>query len=212
MTDSIPLDEWRGAFGDSYISRNEDSAENIRRRVPMWARILRPLAGPSQPPASVLEVGANIGLNLRALSSPTGATLHALEPNATARQRLIDDGVLPQGQVLDGSAIDIGLTDESIDLVFTCGVLIHVSPEDLLAACREMHRVAKRYILSVEYFAQTPEERTYHSRDGLLFKRDFGSFWIDNFPDLELVDYGFFWKPATGIDDLTFWLFRKSGR
>jgi spore coat polysaccharide biosynthesis protein SpsF len=32
---------------------------------------------------------------------------------------------------------------------------------------------------------------------------------MDRFPDLQLVDYGFFWKRATGLDDATWWLFRK---
>ena len=114
-----------------------------------------------------------------------------------------------QDRVLDGSADNIPLSDAAVDLVFTSGVLIHVPPDRLLAACKEMHRVADKYLLSAEYFSQTPEEKKYRGRAGLLFKRDFGAYWLENFSDLSLVDYGFFWKPATGIDDLTFWLFRK---
>ena len=46
-------------------------------------------------------------------------------------------------------------------------------------------------------------------RTGLLFKRDFGALWMDRFHGLRIVDYGFFWKRATGLDNLTWWLFEK---
>ena len=42
-----------------------------------------------------------------------------------------------------------------------------------------------------------------------LFKRDFGGFWLDNFPDLQVVKYGFSWKRLTGLDNLTWWVFEK---
>ena len=84
--------------------------------------------------------------------------MHALEPNATARGILIRDGVVPAAHVLDGSVESIDLADESVDLVFTSGVLIHVDPARLEAACREMHRVARRYLLTIEYFANEPEQ------------------------------------------------------
>ena len=101
------------------------------------------------------------------------------------------------------------MADGSIDLVFTSGVLIHVAPEFLEVAYREMYRVARRYLLTIEYFSAEPETKTYRGEDGLLFKRDFGSLWLDLFPPLILVDYGFFWKRATGLDNLTWWLFAK---
>ena len=135
--------------------------------------------------------------------------MFALEPNRKARELLLRDRVLPTDHVLDGTAERIDLEDDSIDLVFTSGVLIHITPGHLEAACREMYRVARRYLLTIEYFASEPEEKIYHGETGLLFKRDFGAFWLDLFPTLVLVDYGFFWKRATGLDNLTWWLFAK---
>ena len=102
------------------------------------------------------------------------------------------------------------LESSSIDLVFTSGVLIHIAPEDLYTSCSEIYRVSSKYIVSVEYFNPTPVELSYRGHDGVLFKRDFGSFWIENFPNLKVLDYGFFWKPITGLDNLTWWLFRKA--
>ena len=203
-----PLTAWTGAFGDAYTERNAADKAQVERRVDMWRRVLRPLS--AQPPESCLEVGANVGINLRALQAICTIEMHALEPNAKAREVLIRDRVVRADHVLDGTVERIGLADESIDLVFTSGVLIHVGPERLEAACREMHRVARHYLLTIEYFASEPETKTYRGREGLLFKRDFGAFWLDLFPALALVDYGFFWKRATGLDNLTWWLFAKS--
>jgi ubiquinone/menaquinone biosynthesis C-methylase UbiE len=107
-------------------------------------------------------------------------------------------------------AFKIPLADESIDLVFTAGVLIHIHPNDLLKAMSEIVRVSKRYVLCMEYFSHQPEEILYRGQKGLLFKRDFGSFYLDNFPQLKCLNYGFLWKKEFPIfDDMTWWLFEK---
>ena len=111
-------------------------------------------------------------------------------------------------QVYDATAENIPLADGAVELAFTCGVLIHVPPEDLGRACDEIYRVSSRYIVCIEYFSDREEEVSYHGQSGLLFKRDFGAFWMDRH-DLTLVDYGFLWKPATGLDNLTYWTFEK---
>ena len=91
------LETWRGEFGDSYTGRNIADTEMMGARTKMWAEILRPIAG--DPPVSILEVGANLGINLRALKQLTDAHLTALEPNASARKRLIDDKVVEPSDV-----------------------------------------------------------------------------------------------------------------
>ncbi len=209
MAEKSQLRFWQGAFGDDYAERNAITAERLRARELMWTTILERLA--QEPPRSILEVGANVGLNLRALRALSNAELFAVEPNDQARRLLLGQGVLTERCALDGAADTIALPDQAVDLVFTSGVLIHIAPEDLLAACREMHRVSRRFLLSIEYFSDREETVTYRGHDGQLFKRDFGGFWLDNFSDLEVVDYGFFWKRLTGLDNLTWWLLRKTG-
>jgi spore coat polysaccharide biosynthesis protein SpsF len=186
---------WRGAFGDDYISRNPTSIGNVQAAAMLWAQILRRLQG--DPPRTILEIGANIGINLCALRALTDAQLFAVEPNASARRHLVDESILPPGNILDGIASQI--------------VLIHIHPDDLLASCREMHRVARRYIVSIEYFSANPEELTYRNQSSALFKRDFGAFWLEHFPDLRVLDYGFAWQRLTGLDNLTWWAFEKLG-
>ncbi len=200
---------WRGEFGDAYTERSAPTAERLRARTALWSNVLRCVAG--APPASILEVGANLGINLRVLRTLTDAEFFAVEPNARARKILVRDGVVPATNVSDDTAARIHLPDGAVDMVFTSGVLIHVHPNDLLSACREIHRVARRYVISIEYFADKPEEVEYRGHSGNLFKRDFGGFWLDQFPNLRVLDYGFAWKRLTGIDNVTWWVFEKYG-
>lgn len=202
-----PRTAWAGEFGDRYTARNRDVAKWLGQREAMWRAIWPAMA--DRPPRSVLEVGANVGINLRALKSVANVEMHALEPNAAARRALTDDAVVAPDRAIDGTADAIALADAAVDMVFTSGVLIHIAPSQLEAAYREMHRVSARYCLSIEYYASEPEEKQYRGQAGLLFKRDFGALWLDLFPDLEIVDYGFFWRPATGLDNLNWWLLRK---
>ena len=203
------LSHWKGEFGDAYTGRNEVSAEKLRQLTAGWQAILHAMG---TAPKSILEVGANIGLNLRALRPISSAEFYAVEPNATARERLVDDNVVDRNRVFDAAATHLPLPDGCVELSFTSGVLIHISPEDLLRSCREIHRVSREYVLCIEYFSAEPETRRYQGRDDLLFKRDFGSFYLENFADLEIIDFGFFWKPVTGLDNTTWWLFRKDGK
>ena len=192
------IEAWEGELGNAYIERNGD--KTIQSRIAMWRRILRDIT-----PETILEVGANIGLNIRALRKVTEAKLLAVEPNNAARRVLktvTDDAY-------DGTADKLWLANDTVNLVATCGVLIHIHPDDLADACAEMYRVSNRYIVCIEYFSDKPEEIEYRGQSGMLWKRDFGSFWMEQHPDLKLLDYGFFWRRATGLDNLTWWLWEK---
>ena len=208
MTPSdTPIDAWKGKFGDDYLMRNRATEETVGNAARAFTEILSHVN--DSPPASILEVGANIGINLRALAGITDAELFAVEPNASAHEQLVADKVVPQDRLFDAVATKLPLEDGAVDLAFTSGVLIHVLPEDLETAYGEIHRVAARYVLSIEYFSPRPVSISYRGHDGLLFKCDFGGLWLDLFPGLNPVANGFFWSRTTGLDDLNWWLFRK---
>jgi pseudaminic acid biosynthesis-associated methylase len=208
MTSSTPqLEFWRGDFGNAYIDRNDASPEQMRARVALWSEILGHTL--VAPPKSILEVGANLGINLRALRVLTGATLLALEPNDKARDILVSDGIVAQDNLRGGMASAIDFPTSSVDLAFTSGVLIHIHPDNLPASLAEINRVSSRWIACIEYFSDKPEMIPYRGHDDRLFKRDFGGMWLDRFPDLRVVAYGFAWKRVTGLDNLTWWLFEK---
>jgi pseudaminic acid biosynthesis-associated methylase len=201
------LSHWQGQFGNDYTDRNLSTAETLQARKRLWSEILA-LCAPKIP-ASIVEIGSNIGVNLRALADLTPATLYALEPNDRARAQLVKDSVVPPERAMEGTAAAIPLPDAACDLAFTSGVLIHIHPDDLLAATTEIVRVARRYVVCIEYFADRAEEVTYRGQPGLLFKRDFGAFYLDHFADLVPLGCGFAWRRMTGLDNLTWWLFRK---
>ncbi len=202
-----PKDEWAGDFGSAYTDRNAVSDEMLRIRTKMWATI--GAAFGDDPPKSVLEVGCNLGLNLRVLPRLFDVEMSAIEPNETARQRLITDGVLPAERLHAGFGDSIPVPDGAVELAYTIGVLIHVPPANLHATMDEIVRVSSKYVLCSEYFSPRAETLTYRGKEGLLFRNDFGRVYMDRHPELKLVDYGFFWSKATGLDDTTWWLFKK---
>ena len=210
MADDQPkaLHAWSGEFGDRYTERNAASAEAVRGRTRVWGEVFRHMVGDM--PKSALEVGPNVGLNLQGIQALSPMELWGIEPNPAARKRLVADGVLPAERVIEGFGHSIPLADGSVDLAFTAGVLIHVDPSLLETTMREIHRVSAKYIFCAEYFSPKAETITYRGETDLLFKNDFGSLYLDSFPDLTLVDYGFFWRRTTVMDDITWWLFRKA--
>lgn len=197
---------WQGDFGDGYRTRN-DGPGLLGRKTHLFARILSATRGVE----SVLELGANLGLNLQAIAHLRPATnLAALEINAGAAAEL--GRRLPQAQVTVGSILDLTAAQlGQHDLTFTCGVLIHLAPERLGSAYDLLYQCARRYVLVVEYYHPTPVEIPYRGHAGRLFKRDFAGELLDRHSDLELVDYGFLWRrdPVFPQDDLTWFLLRK---
>lgn len=201
------LDAWRGEFGRNYLARNDDHSE--ADLVPRAAALRTVLEACPAPPASILEVGANIGRNLMALARLTDAALYGVEPFEPAYRRM----ATLMGDRLAGAAVATGqalpFADGAIDLVFTSGVLIHVAPVELARMMEEVVRVARRFVWCNEYFAKRPEEVAYRGEEGLLFKRDFGRLYLERHPGLRPVAQGFLWSATSPFDDTTWWLFEK---
>lgn len=210
---SDPLDRWRTGFGTAYMSRNEADAAATAEATVVFDRILS-AARIRSTATSILEVGANAGINLVGLRRGLGPgmRLAALEPNPTACATLRANEELGLERVIEADAYGIPLPDGAYDLVFTSGVLIHVPPERLASAVREITRVARRYVLCSEYFSHTPVEVPYRGHTGMLWKRDFGRFYLEHCPDLRTHAYGFLWQVEfPHFDDLNWWVFRKDG-
>jgi len=208
LVDVKLCDVWKSSFGDEYTKRNTPTPNVVRACTAAWHRIAQGFKG--DPPRSALEVGANVGVNLGILASLfPSIRLHAVEPNDLARRTLIREQSLPREQVFDCYAHEIPLPDESIELVFTVAVLMHVPPAWLEASVKEIYRVASKYVLAVEYFSAGPKSVEYRGQMDLLYTNDYGALYLKHFPDLKVLDYGFFWKPVTGLDNLTWWLFEK---
>lgn len=201
------LDQWTGDFGNDYAKRNDFEDW---RMVP-GQEAFRRMLGKVQPD-SILEVGCNVGLNLIFLDAlfQGWVKLFGVEPNQKAYEKLIAQPRLRLAGSWNCDAFHLPLADSSVELAFTSGVLIHIAPDDLDKAVDEVVRVAQRYVLCAEYFSHTPQEVPYHNLAGLLFKRDFGAYYLDRHPNLKCIDYGFLWTREYPVwDNLNWWLFEK---
>lgn len=163
---------------------------------------------------SVLEIGANVVINLHGLRrmqpDSRKLSLNAIEPNPETFAELMKNSELGLDQAQCCDCYKLPFADQSFDLVYTCGVLIHIPPERLEDAMREITRVSKRFLLCAEYFSHVPEEIVYHGQKGLLWKRDFGGKYLDTLPSLSLRKYGFVWmREFPHYDDLNWWMLEK---
>ena len=197
---------WAGDFGDEYSQRNS-SEQSVVSNIALFSKILARTVDIN----SVLEFGANIGLNLKAIKRlKPFAELFAIEINPSVVDKLTQ--VCGGGNVYPQSILD-DLPDIQSDFVLIKGVLIHINPDFLSDVYGKLYRASNRYICLVEYYNPTPVQVTYRGHEGKLFKRDFAGELMDQYPDLRLVDYGFTYHRDGNFpaDDATWFLLEKKG-
>ena len=189
------------SLAKAYTDRN---VVDWQRRLPAFKKMLAGLEL-----KRVLEVGCNRGHNLRTLLEllGDGAEIFGVEPNtyALALARCASDRFSP----VPGSVFDLPFKDRYFDLVFTAGVLIHIPPDRLADAMREIVRVTRRYVLAAEYYAEQDTVIEYRGRNDLLWKRNFLTHYQTNVPDLKLVHSGY-WGEGDGFDRTHWWLMEKA--
>ena len=187
---ATPQEEfWAGDFGEEYISRNAlKQANNL---------------------SSCLELGANIGMNLKALKLLyPKIELKAVEINPAAANLLAE--FIDHANIFKGSIYEYPITNK-VDLVLIKTVLIHINPEMLSTVYEKMYQASSRYILVCEYYNTTPVSITYRGHTDRLFKRDFAGEMLEKYSDLTLIDYGFAYHriPPFLNDDITWFLMEK---
>lgn len=194
---------WAGEFGNDYIVRNRDGALLDSNRA-LFAKILSHMHGVT----SAIELGPNIGNNLRALRDLCPQVeLHGVEINATAAAEI---------QAWGGATVEVAsLLDftpaRQWDLSFTKGVLIHLPPESLPDVYDKLVAASSRYVMVCEYYNPSPVAVSYRGHEHALFKRDFAGEILDTHPELALVGYGFTYHrdPVAPLDDSTWFLMEK---
>lgn len=194
---------WKSDFGDKYIDRNNEDAI-VRSNAALFSKILG-----RHKIASLIEFGANVGLNLDALNSLyPDIELFAIEINKRACDILRKKSHVKT--IYDCSILDFS-TDYPRDCVLIKGVLIHLNPEVLDQTYKILHASSKKYICIAEYYNPTPISVMYHGNKDRLFKRDFAGEMLKKFSDLRLVDYGFVYRNDIHFpqDDLTWFLLEK---
>jgi pseudaminic acid biosynthesis-associated methylase len=158
---------------------------------------------------SVIEFGANIGLNLKAINKLLPeAVLSAIEINAKAINLLKKWKKVKY--LYEMSLFDFN-PDTKRDFVLTKGVLIHINPEMLKNVYELLYNTSNRYICIAEYYNPTPVSITYRGNENKLFKRDFAGEFLDKYEDFKLIDYGFQYRKDINFpqDDITWFLLKK---
>lgn len=195
---------WAGEFGTEYIQRNQGNAL-LASNLHFFSQALR---GARQL-TSVIEFGANIGMNLKALKLLyPEMDRHGIEINAVAVQQLAHE--IPTGHAYHTSILDFQ-PSRTWDLVLIKGVLIHLNPDVLPQVYDKLVASAARYVMVAEYYNPVPVTIQYRGHTDRLFKRDFAGELMERHPQLRLVDYGFSYRrdPSFPQDDITWFLMEK---
>lgn len=191
---------WAGQAGREYHSRNR---VDWTARLPFWDRIVRRTRA-----RSVYEVGCGPAWNLWCCRRYwQGPQIYGCDVNRTAVEQARAAGIdVFHGDAL--SALETFQYTPTFDLVFTCGVLIHIPPEQLHALMFSIASTSAQYVLAVEYGAESDEciEILYRGERDRLWKRDYGKLYQDL--GLTLIEQGEV-GPADGFDNCTWWLLTK---
>jgi len=196
---------WKGEFGDSYVGRN-NSEELLESNKIFFAQIFEHALGVQ----TYLEVGANIGMNVQAIGAIRPDLVGtAIEPNHAAHSQLAQVTRTPREAI--NASIQEFETSQRWDLVFTKGVLIHVTPDDLVGIYKKMASLASRYVVIAEYYNPSPVSLNYRGHADRLFKRDFAGEFLSTNPEFKLREYRFVYKgdPIAPQDDITWFLMER---
>ena len=204
---------WAGPDGDLYTERN--GTDLVSAKIGLFEQALH---GRERDIKSVIEFGANRGLNIQALQHVLAADTRytAVEINAAACNAMQEDEATapPRVQICHASLLELEdwpRARQAHDLALVQGVLIHIAPDDLALAYLNIYGASRRFILIAEYFSREPVAIPYRGRDGLLWKRDFAAEMMAMLPDIKLVDYGFVSRldPVAPLDDIHWWLLER---
>ena len=189
--DTPQLKVWKSQFGRDWADRNKSL--NALARSVAFQRILDSLKEPAR---NILEVGCGPGANLMALRQV------GYMPKELAGMDPMNFGTLEFADFKVGDCFNVPYPDASFDMVFTSGVLMHVEAKDLSRASTELSRVARKYVMLIEYYSFEEEMISWRGHDNLLFKRNYRNF-LPN-----LLQIGFLGK-EDGWDDCNVWIFGK---
>lgn len=167
---------WEGNFGKEYTDRNNYTHEGLNNyykinygytKDDMNEEFLSKLDRDTK----ILEVGCNIGMQLNALQKMGFTNLSGIELQeyAVVKSKSLTKGI----NIIQASGFEIPFADNSFDLVYTHGVLIHINPNDLTKIMSEMNRVSSKYIWGFEYYDDSVKQINYRGHDGFMWKGDY---------------------------------------
>ncbi|WP_404319135.1 pseudaminic acid biosynthesis-associated methylase [Malaciobacter canalis] len=191
MEKNFQRQTWEDEFGKEYLQRNIYTPKQLDEfyknrytlsRTDLNNRFLKNI----NKDAKILEVGTNIGNQLLHLQSMGFKNLYGIE----IQERAINFAKKRADNlnIIKGDALDIPFKDDYFDLVFTSGVLIHISPDNINFAIDEIYRVTNSYIWGFEYYAKEYTDLMYQGNKDLMWKADFMKLYKERKKDLVKLD------------------------
>src|SRR5260370_14742564 len=187
---TVQAQVWAGEFGRAYTDRNTLDVEGLNV---LWygnygitrREMNRIFLEDIPKDASFLEVGCNVGNQLLQLQQLGYTNLSGVEIQSYAVE--VAKSRVRNVSFRQGSVLALPYENDSFDVVFTSGVLIHIAPYELPHAMEEIHRCAKTYIWGAEYYAPDVTQVNYRSHERLLWKMDYSKQYLGHFKDMDLV-------------------------
>jgi len=181
------VSKWSEEFGAEYTIRNYLTLEEFEKKYVLTYGTSRTMMfeefiGDQKKDIKILEVGCNIGLQLRCLENLGFENLWGVEPQKFA----LNQAKLQSQSIhyTDGDIFDIPYKNEYFDLILISGVFIHIHPDDLRRAIWEVLRCTKKHILIFEYYSDNIKEILYHGEKNLLWKTDYANLFKTYCPNL----------------------------
>ncbi|MFC4542228.1 pseudaminic acid biosynthesis-associated methylase [Halosolutus amylolyticus] len=204
--------KWAGEAGLKYTDRNPhtvDGLEELREeqygvtQTELYEEILDDVDRDNK----ILEVGSNVGVQLRCLRNLGFENLYGLDIQSLAIEKSRE--YAPSIPAVVGDASRLPFKDETFDLVFTNGCLVTIPPELIDTVQAEITRCSKRYVFGQEFHADEYVAIESDHDDQLYWKTDFCDRYLEN-NDLELIESSFLSYVETDNVDRMF-LLEKSG-
>lgn len=201
---------WSTEFGKEYTDRNIYDPDKLDKfykeqygitRTEMNKEFLSEFVDKN---AKILEVGCNVGNQLRLLKSMGYNNLYGIELQdyAVEKAKELTEGI----NIIKGTGDDIPFKDGYFDLVFTSGVLIHINPKNIKNVLEEIYRCSNKYIWGFEYYSDNYEKINYRGNDDLLWKTDFSKLYLSEMQNLKIQKYEKFKYINGDNEDLMFLL------
>lgn len=180
------LSQWKEEFGNQYTIRNFSTLEEfeqsyVKKYGTSKTMMFEEFMSDKSKDIKILEVGCNIGLQLQCLCSLGFKNLYGIEPQSFALYLAKTQSTF---NYAPGNIFDIPFKNEYFDLVLISGVFIHIRPDDLYEAMKEVIRCTKKYILIFEYYSDKIEEIEYHGEKNLLWKAPYADLFVKNFDNV----------------------------
>lgn len=179
---------WLSEFANSYMNRNSNIDyvnNNYKEKTGLTEEeVFIEFFSDLDKDLKILEVGCNVGVKISILQKMGFTNLTGLELNKNAYE--IAKKNYPDIEFIN-SDIEEYETDKKYDLVYTCGVLIHLNPAIISNVVKKIFSLSKIYIFGFESYSEKLQEVRYRENLHVQWKQDFLGVYMKNFPELEIL-------------------------